>query len=78
MCRRDLTDEKPLNISSTDLAVKNKNTLRSSVGYDWRNNYFICSKQGIVDIRHKDRNDTQEVRTLQIRADVLQKCNQSK
>ena len=78
MCRRNLTDEKPLNISSTDLAVKNKNTLRSSVGYDWRNNYFICSKQAIVDIRHKDRNDTQKVRTLQIRADVLQKCNQSK
>ena len=27
-------------------------------------------------MRHKDRNDVQEVRTLQIRANALQKCNQ--
>ena len=33
-------------------------------------------KQAIIDIRHKDRNDAQEVRTLEIHANALQKCNQ--
>ena len=49
---------------------------RSSVGFDWKTNCFICTKQAILDIRHKDRNDVQEVRTLQIRASALQKFNQ--
>ena len=65
-----------MNISSTDATVKNESTLRSLVGFDWKTNCFICSKQAIIDIRHKDRNDVQEVRTLQIRANALQKCNQ--
>ena len=65
-----------MNISSTDVMVKNKSTFRSSVGFDRKTNYFICSKKAIIDWRHKDRNDVQEVRTLQIRADALQKCNQ--
>ena len=56
--------------------LKNKSTLRSSVGFDWKANCFICSKQAIIDIRHKDRNDVQEVRTLQICTNVLQICNQ--
>ena len=76
ICRRDFTDEKQLNISSTDLTVKNESTLTSLVGFDWKTNRFICSKQAIIDIRRKDRNDVQEVRTLQIRANALQKCNQ--
>ena len=50
--------------------------LRLSVGFDWKTNCFICSKQAIIDIRHKDRNDVQEVQTFQIRANTLQKCNQ--
>ena len=44
-----------MNTSSTDTTVKNESTLRSLVGFDWRTNYFICSKQAIIDIRHKDR-----------------------
>ena len=76
ICGRDFTDEKRMNISSTGATVKNESTLRSSVGFDWKTNYFICSKQAIIDIKHKDRNDVEEVRTLQIRANVLQKCNQ--
>ena len=76
ICRRDFTDEKQLNISSTDVTVKNESTLTSLVGFDWKTNRFICSKQAIIDIRRKDRNDVQEVRTLQIRANALQKCNQ--
>ena len=72
--RREFTDEK--RISSTCATVKNESTLRSSVGFDWKTNHFICSRQAIIDIRHKDRNDVQEVRTLQIRANALQKCNQ--
>ena len=51
---RDFTVEKRLNIRSTDVTVKNKSTLRSSVGLDWKTNCFICSKQAIIDIRHKD------------------------
>ena len=65
-----------MNVSSTDVTVKNKITSRSSVGFDWKTNCFICSKQALIDIRHKDRDDVQEVRTLQIRANVLRKCNQ--
>ena len=76
ICRRDFTDEKRMNISSTDATVKNESTLRSLVGLDWKTNCFICSKQAIIDIRHKDRNDVQEVQTLQICANALQKCNQ--
>ena len=56
--------------------MKNESTLTSLVGFDWKTNRFICSKQAIIDIRRKDRNDVQEVRTLQIRANALQKCNQ--
>ena len=56
--------------------VKNKIMLRSSVRFDWKTNCFKCSKQAIIDIRHKDRNDVQEVQTLQICANALQKCNQ--
>ena len=37
---------------------------------------FICTKQAIIDIRHKNRNDVQEVRTLQIQENILRKCNQ--
>ena len=76
ICGRDFTNEKRLNISSTDVTVKNKSTLRSSIGFNWKTNYFIFSQQAIIDIRHKDRNDVQEVRTLRIRANALQKCNQ--
>ena len=64
-----------MNISSTDTTVKNESTLRLLVGFDWRTNCFICSKQAIIDIRHKDRN-VQEVRKLQIRANAPQKCDQ--
>ena len=39
-------------------------------------NCFICTKQAIVDVRHKNRNDVQEVRTLQIQENILRKCNQ--
>ena len=74
--RRDLTDEKRLNISSTDVAVKSKSTLRSSVGFDWKAICFICSKQATIDIRHQDRNEIQEVRTFQICANVIHKCYQ--
>ena len=56
--------------------MKNESTLTSLVGFDWKTNRFICSKQAIIDITRKDRNDVQEVRTLQIRANALQKCNQ--
>ena len=63
-------------MSSTNITVKNKSTLRSSVEFDWKTNCFICSKQAIIDIRHVDRNGVQEFRTLQIRANALQKCNQ--
>ena len=45
-----------MNISSTDATVKNESTLRSLVGFDWKTNCFICSKQAIIDIIHKDRN----------------------
>ena len=65
-----------MNISSTDPTVKNESTLRSLVGFEWKTNCFTCSKQAIIDIRHKDRNDVKEVWTLQIRANALQKCNQ--
>ena len=73
ICRRDFTDDKRLNVISTDAAVKNKSKLRWSVGFDWKTN---CSKQAIFDVRQKGRNDVQGVRTLQIRANALQKCNQ--
>ena len=75
-CRRDFTNEKQLNISSTDVMVKIKTMLRSSVGFDWKTNCFKCLKEAIINIRHKDRNDVQEVQTLQICANALQKCNQ--
>ena len=39
-------------------------------------NCFICTKQAIIDIRHKNRNDVQEVRSLQIQENILRKCNQ--
>ena len=39
-------------------------------------NCFICTKQAIVDIRHENRNDVQEVRTPQIQENILRKCNQ--
>ena len=39
-------------------------------------NCFICTKQAITDIRHKNRNDVQEVRTLQIQENILRKSNQ--
>ena len=35
--------------------------LRSSVGFDWKTDCFICSKQAITDIRHKGRNDVHDV-----------------
>ena len=76
ICRREFTDEKRLNISSTDVAIKNNSTLRSSVGFDWKTNCSICSKQAIIDIRYKDRNDVQDVRSLQICANAFQKSNQ--
>ena len=44
-------------ISLTDATVKNESTLRSLVGFDWKTNCFICSKQGVINIRHNDRND---------------------
>ena len=56
--------------------VKIKTMLRSSVGFDWKTNCFKCLKEAIINIRHKDRNDVQEVQTLQICANALQKCNQ--
>ena len=74
--RREFTYEKRLNLSSRNEAVKKKITLSSSVGFDWNTNCFICSKQAIIDIRHQDRNYVQEVRTLQVSANVLQKFNQ--
>ena len=46
-----------MNVSLTGATVKNKSTLRSLVGFDWKTNCFLCSKQAIIDIRHKDRND---------------------
>ena len=46
-----------MNISSTGATVKNKSTLRSLVGFDWKTNCLKCSKQAIIDIGHKDRND---------------------
>ena len=73
--RRDLTAKKRLIISSTDVAVKSKSSLRSSVGFDWKANLFICSKQTIINITHQDKNDSQEVRTLHTRANAIQKCN---
>ena len=39
-------------------------------------NCFICTKQAIINIRHKNRNDVQEVRTLQIQENIFRKCNQ--
>ena len=65
-----------MNISLTDTTAKSESTLRSLVGFDWKTKCFICSKQAIVDIRHKDRNDVQEVPTPQICANALKKCNQ--
>ena len=76
ICRRDFTNEKRLNISSTDVTVKSKSTLRLSVGFDWKTNCFICSKQVVIDIRQKDRNDNQKVRTFRIHANTLKKYNQ--
>ena len=61
ICTRHFNNEKRLNVSSTDLTVKNKSTLRSSVGFDWKIDCVICSKQAITDIRHKDRNDVHDV-----------------
>ena len=61
ICRSDFNDEKQLNISLTRAAVKNKCTSRSSVGFDWKTNCFICSKQAIIDVRHKDRKNVQEL-----------------
>ena len=55
--RRDFNDEKPMNISSTGATVKSESTLRSLVGFEWKTNRFICPKQAIIDIRHRDRND---------------------
>ena len=75
ICSWDFTDGKQLNKSSTDAAMKKKSTLRSSVRFDWKINCFICSKQAIIDIWHKDKHDVQEVRTLRICANALQKCN---
>ena len=49
------------NASSADVTVKNKSTLRSSVGFDWKTDCFISSKQAITDTRHKDRNDVHDV-----------------
>ena len=60
-CTRHFTNEKRLNVSSTDVTVKNKSMLRSSVGFDWKTDCFICSKQAITDIRHKGRNDVHDV-----------------
>ena len=56
--------------------MKSDWSLRSSVGFDWKTNCFICSKQAIIYLRHEDRDDVQEVWTLQIRANAPQKCNQ--
>ena len=56
--------------------MKSDWSLRSSVGFDWKTNCFICSKQAIIDLRHEDRDDVQEVWTLQIRANAPQKSNQ--
>ena len=56
--------------------MKSDWSLRSSVGFDWKTNCFICSKQAIIDLRHEDRDDVQEVWTLQIRANASQKSNQ--
>ena len=56
--------------------IKNNSTLRSSVGFDWKTNCSICSKQAIINIRYKDRNDVQDVRSLQICVNALQKSNQ--
>ena len=74
ICRRDFTDKKRLNVSSRDAAVKTKSTVRSLVGFEWKTNCFICAKQAIIDIRQK-KNDVQEVRTLQVRANGIQNCN---
>ena len=38
----------------------------------WLEDNFISLKQSIIDIRHKDRNDVQEVQTLQIPVNALQ------
>ena len=46
-----------MNISSAHATVKNESTLRSLVGFDWKVNSFICSKQAIIDMTHKDRNN---------------------
>ena len=46
-----------MNISSTGATVKNESTLRSLVGFEWKANCFICSKQAIIDLTHKDRDD---------------------
>ena len=54
---RGFTDETRMNISSTGATVKNESTLRSLGGCDSKTNCFMCSKQAIIDIRHKDRND---------------------
>ena len=49
--------------------------LRLSDGFDWKTNCFMCSKQTIINARHKDGNHAIEVRELQIRANALQKYN---
>ena len=56
-CSKGFTDEKRMNKSSTGATVKNESTLRSLVGFEWKANCFICSKQAIIDITHKDRDD---------------------
>ena len=76
ICRRDFTNEQQLNVSSTYVTIKYKSRFRSSVRFDWKTSCFICLKQAIIDLRHEDRNDVHEVWVLQIRANLLQKCNQ--
>ena len=58
--------------SSDDPAVKH---LRSKVDtFDWKHDCFLCAKTAESDVRHPERNLVSVVRTLEIRASILNSC----
>ena len=73
-CRRDFTDPKRLKKDSSEPAVKKKR-LRSTDGFNWKNNCFLCTENAEVDKRHVNREYVIQARTLQLRNSILQQCS---
>lgn len=49
--------------------------LRShTTSFCWKQNCFLCGKDAVADPRHRDRCDVKQVKTLEIRHNLLSKC----